>query len=183
MHESSAGNLAMYSSPTTCGWTARQWFALQTRSRHEKMVAQELDVKKIQCYLPLYWSVRQWSDRYKSVLLPLFPGYLFVRVRCEEQLLILETRGVVKILGASSGPTPIPEKEILDLESVVESQIPIQPGAGLLKGQRVRVIRGPLAGVEGVLQDYKKSYRLAVSIKLLGRSVIVEISCQDVVAI
>ena len=183
MHKSFAGNLATYSSPTTCGGTTQQWFALQTRSRHEKMVAQELDVKKVQCYLPLYWSVRRWTDRYKSVLLPLFPEYLFARIHREEQLLILETRGVVKILGGSSGPSPIPEKEILDLETVVESQMPIEPSAGLLKGQRVRVICGPLAGVEGVLQDHKKGYRLAVSVKLLGRSVMVEIACQDIVAI
>ncbi len=183
MYENPTGSPATYHESTVCSRAAEQWFALQIRSRHEKKVARELAAKKVQHYLPLYCSVRQWSDRYKSVQLPLFPGYLFVGISPEEQLLVLETRGVVRILGSSSGPSPIPEQEILNLETVVESQMPIKSHSSLLVGQQVRVIHGPLAGAEGVLQNHKRGYRLAVNVKLLGRSVTVEIASQDVVAV
>ncbi len=182
MHESLAENISVAHFPITSNQAARMWFAVHTKSRHEKMVARELDAKQVQCYLPVYWTARHWSDRSKSVLLPLFPGYLFARICRHEQWLILETRGIARILGGSSGPTPIPEKQILDLEILVESQMPMQPHSGLIAGQRVRVIHGPLTGVEGILQNYKSGHRLAVNVKLLGRSVTVEINACDVVS-
>ena len=183
MHKGLMENILMPQLPSICDQAIGEWFAVHTKSRHEKMVARELQAKQVQCYLPVYWSVRRWNDRRKSVLLPLFPGYLFARICRHDQWLILETRGIARILGGSSGPTAIPEKEIIDLETLVESQMPIQPHSGLIAGQRVRVIRGPLTGVEGILQNYKSGHRLVVNVKLLGRSVMVDIFCQDVVAI
>ena len=183
MREAFTKDLPAQQSPTICSCSTERWFAVLAMSRHEKVVARELNIKRIQHYLPLYWCVRQWSNRRKSVLLPLFPGYLFVRIRRDQQWLVFETRGVAKILGGSSGPTSIPEKEILDLKTVVESQVPMYPRVGLPKGQRVRVTREPLTGVEGVLEEYKNGYRLAVSIKLLGRSILVEIACRDLTPI
>ena len=183
MPETLVENTSTAQFPITSNQVAREWVAVQTKSRHEKMVARELEAKQVQCYLPVHWVVHRWSDRNKSVLLPLFPGYLFARICHHEQWLVLDTRGVVRILGGSSGPTPIPEKEILDLETLVESQMPIQHHTGLIIGQRVRVIHGPLAGVEGILQKCKKGHRLAVTVRLLGRSVTVEINDCDVVSV
>ena len=151
------------------------WFAIRIRSRNEKLVALALHSKGYEVFLPLYASQRHWSDRVKELELPLFPGYLFCRFDVQRRLPILKTPGVIDILGFSKTPAPVDETEIAAIQSIVASRLSAEPWPFLQVGQTVRVERGPLLGMEGIMVALKKPYRLVVSVTLLNRSVAVEI--------
>jgi transcription antitermination factor NusG len=151
------------------------WFAIRVRSRNEKIIASALHSKGYEVFLPLYDSKRRWSDRVKELELPLFPGYLFCRLDIQKRLPILKTPGVIDILGFSKTPVPIDETEIAAIQSIVASRLNAEPWPFLKVGQTVRVERGPLLGLEGILVALKKPYRLVASVTLLNRSVAVEI--------
>jgi transcription antitermination factor NusG len=151
------------------------WFALQTRSRHENLVANQLRGKGYDLFLPVYKSRRRWSDRVKELELPLFPGYLFCRFNPLDRLPILVTPGVIQIVGIGKNPAPVDDAEIGTLQSAVQSGLPRQPWPFLQIGQRVRVTYGPLHGLEGILLSFKGRHRLVFSVTLLQRSVAVEV--------
>jgi len=134
-----------------------------------------LRAKGIEEYLPVYKSRRVWSDRVRELELPLFPGYVFCRINLQARSVVLATSGVVGIAGSENQPIPIDERELAAVRKLVESQSGVEPWPFLRIGQRVRVQRGSLRGVEGILLKVKSSYRLVVSITLLGRSVASEI--------
>ena len=152
-----------------------QWFALVVRSQHEKIVAAALQDKGYEELLPLYSIRRRWSDRMKELMLPLFPGYLFCRFDLNFRLPILVTPGVLQVVGAGKVPLPVDESEITALRSIVNSGLQAEPWPYLKVGQRVRIERGSLEGVEGILTSVKKPSRLVVSVTLLQRSVAVEV--------
>lgn len=152
------------------------WYAIQVRSKFERVASATLSAKGYEEFLPLYNSRRHWSDRLKEVELPLFPGYLFCRFDAQERLLpILTTPGVISIVGAARIPVPIPEQQIDAIRTMICSGLHAQPWPHLAVGSTVVIERGPLAGIEGVTLDVDKRYRLIVSIPLLQRSVAVEI--------
>ena len=151
------------------------WFALQVRSRYENIAAAHLTGKGYECFLPLYKSRRRWSDRFKEVECPLFPGYVFCRLNPLDRLPIRITPGVILIVGQGKTPEPIDETEIAAIQSAVKSGLPSQPYPFLQIGQRVRIDNGPLWGLEGVLLDFKGHNRLVLSVTLLRRSVAVQI--------
>jgi transcription antitermination factor NusG len=151
------------------------WFAIRIRSRNERITASALHSKGYEVFLPLYASKRRWSDRVKELELPLFPGYLFCRMDVQKRLPILKTPGVIDILGISKTPVPVDETEIAAIQSIVASRLNAEPWPYLQVGQTVRVERGPLMGLEGILVALKKPYRLVASVTLLNRSVAVEI--------
>ncbi len=152
-----------------------QWFALRVRAQHEKLVASSLHSKGYEDFLPLYRCRRRWSDRIKEIELPLFPGYVFCRFDVHRRLPILITPDVLLIVGAGKIPVPVDDDEIAALQSVVKSGLQAEPWPFLQVGQRVRIDRGALEGLEGILTEIKKPYRLVVSVTLLQRSVAVEI--------
>ena len=152
-----------------------QWFALQIRSQHEKIVASTLREKGYEEFLPLCQIKRRWSDRVKRLEAPLFPGYVFCRFDVQKRLPILVTPGVRSIVGLGKIPLPIDNSEIAALQSIVKSGLPAEPWPFLKIGQRVRIEQGSLEGLEGILLTPKNSYRLVVSVTLLQRSVAVEI--------
>jgi len=152
-----------------------QWFALQVRSQHEKTVALTLRDKGYEEFFPVCQIKRRWSDRIKRLEAPLFPGYVFCRFDVDKRLAILVTPGVRFIVGIGKIPTPIDASEVVALQSIVKSGLPVEPWPFLEIGQRVRIERGSLEGVEGILLKPKSSYRLVVSVTLLQRSVAVEI--------
>jgi transcription antitermination factor NusG len=152
-----------------------QWFALQIRSQHEKIVASTLREKGYEEFLPLCQIKRRWSDRVKRLEAPLFPGYVFCRFDVQKRLPILVTPGVRSIIGVGKIPLPIDDSEIAALQSIVKSGLPAEPWPFLKIGQRVRIEQGSLEGIEGILLTPKNSYRLIVSVTLLQRSVAVEI--------
>jgi transcription antitermination factor NusG len=151
------------------------WFALQVRSRYENVAAAHLSGKGFECFLPLYKSRRRWSDRFKEVECPLFPGYVFCRLNPLDRLPIHITPGVILIVGHGKTPEPIDETEIAAIQSVIKSGLSSQPYPFLQIGQRVRIDNGPLWGLEGVLQDFKGRHRLVLSVTLLRRSIAVQL--------
>jgi transcription antitermination factor NusG len=151
------------------------WFALHVRRNHERPVALALEGKGYGAYLPLYEKLSQWSDRSKNLRLPLFPGYVFGQFEPTRWLPILTIPGVIRIVTVGSTPQPIPDDEIDCVKSLVASGFSVTPWPFLQVGDAVRVNRGSLSGIEGIMVQFKNQYRLVVSIVLLQRSVAVEI--------
>jgi transcription antitermination factor NusG len=131
--------------------------------------------KEIDEFLPTYKVRRRWADRIKTLDLPLFSGYLFVKLDLERRAAALTIPGVLHLVGAGSVPSPIDDREIAALQALVESQLAVQPWPFLAVGERVRVQEGPLRNVEGIVTEVKGGHRLVVSVTLLQRSVAVEI--------
>jgi transcriptional antiterminator NusG len=152
------------------------WYALQVRPRFEKVVAGLLENRGLETFLPLYRSRRRWSDRMKTVDLPLFPGYLFSRFDAEARLPILTTPGVIGVLGLGKRPVPVHDDDIANVQAIVASGLPACPWPFLECGDPIRIVHGPLRGMEGILVRSDKHERLVVSVKLLQRSVAVDIN-------
>lgn len=151
------------------------WYALQIQSKLGSIACAMLGGKGYEAYLPLYRSRRRWSDRVKQVDLPLFPGYLFCQFDVRERLPILTTPGVISIVGAGKISIPVEDQEIEAIRAILRSGLEAQPWPFLGIGSKVYIERGPLAGVEGIVTNTDKAYRLVVSVSLLQRSVAVEI--------
>jgi transcription antitermination factor NusG len=152
-----------------------EWYALQVRPRCEERVRRHLQGKGYEVFLPTYECRRRWSDRVKSLVLPLFPSYIFSRFDVEKRLPILITPGVDSIVGAGKSPIPVDQKEISAIRSVMNSGIASQPWPYLETGDVVEVDNGPLEGLSGIVLRDKGSDRLVISVTLLRRSVSVEI--------
>ena len=155
--------------------TVRQWFAIRVKSRCEKMVASIARNKGIEEFLPLYYSRRRRPDRFKTVELPLFPGYVFCRLDPQYRLPLLVSPGVLHFVGIGKLPAPIDDEEMSSIQCVLRSGSKVEPWPFLQVGQRVSVEYGPLAGVEGLLIEAHKQHRVVVSVMLLRRSVAAEI--------
>jgi transcription antitermination factor NusG len=151
------------------------WFALRVRSNHERVAAMHLREQGYDEFCPAYKSERQWSDRKKTVERFLFPGYVFCRLNPDDRLPVLMMPGVVKLVGFGAQPAPIPDQEIEHVRTLVGSGLLVTPWPFLSVGQTVVLERGPLAGVEGILQQIKKTFRLVVSVHMLQRSVSTEV--------
>ena len=155
--------------------TGSRWYALTVKPRHEKSASMALRNRGFEEFLPVYRSRRFWSDRIKEIELPLFAGYLFCRFSLGKRAAVLKTPSVTSIVGFGNVPTAIPDKEIGDLKRLAASGLPLQPWPFLKVGQRVRIIRGPVRGVEGIVLKTRDACRVIVSISLLQRSLAVEI--------
>lgn len=157
------------------------WLALYTRHRHEKSVAELLNGKGMVAFLPLYDAVRRWKDRLKHLCLPLFPNYVFVYSRSQnDRGAILSTPGIYDIVRIAGVPAPIPNEEIEAIQRVVEQGLKAEPHPFLKSGDRVRVKSGLLKDVDGILVRKKGFYRLVLSVELLARSISVEVEAADV---
>jgi len=155
--------------------SAFPWFALRVRSNYERIAAMHLRHRGFEEFSPTYTTERQWSDRKKQVDAFLFPGYVFCRLNPNDRLPVLTIPGAVGLVGFGKGPSEIPENEIESVRRMVGSGLLVAPWPFLSAGQTVLIEKGPLAGVEGMLKEVKKTFRLVVSVHLLQRSVSVEI--------
>ena len=158
------------------------WYAVYTRPRHERKVNAHLSQEGITTFLP---EIERWGsrrDRRKRIWYPIFPGYLFINAELsgESRLKVIKTRGVVRILGNKGVPVAIPENQIEAIQRIVDNRKEISPYPYLKKGQIVRVISGPLNGVEGIFISEKNKEKLIISVDILHRSVSVEIEGADV---
>lgn len=164
------------------------WFALQTVSGKEGAVAVILEGKAYEVFLPLYERRRQWADRVKKVLKPLFPGYLFCRVGPEARGRIVTTPGVIRIVGFGNSPARIDDEEVEAIRRITESGLPAEPCPPLREGERVRIEQGPLQGLEGTFVRSGSQHQLVVTVRLLQRAVAVGVdrdwvrSCEDEVS-
>ncbi len=161
-----------------------RWYAVYTKSRHEKRIQQQLDSQSLESFLPLYEAVHRWKDRRVLVRLPVFPGYLFVRmVLPEHRRPVITVPGVVNLVGRPGCPTPIEDHEIEALRLCSARGQSMMPHPYLTVGRLVRVRHGPLADMEGILVRRKGKSRLILSVKLIARAVAIEVDAGDVVAV
>ena len=158
-----------------------RWYAVRTRSRHEKRVHEHLAGRHdIEVYLPLWERRSRWKDRIKRVQVPLFPGYCFARFRSSDRLHVLKASGVVDLVGPGGEPEPIPDAEIDAIRALVGSGLTYEPFPFLAEGMEVEVIRGPLMGVRGRLLRKDRGLRVVLSVRSIRQSVSVEIDAPDV---
>jgi transcription antitermination factor NusG len=162
---------------------AAPWCVAYTRHQHEKSVSEMLEAKGFDVFLPLYESTRRWKDRRKVLLLPLFPSYVFVRGAMDRRLPVLTTPGVHKMICRGERIATVPEEEIEAIRRTLDGDFSVEPHPFLRCGERVRVVRGPLEGVEGILTRKKNLFRLVLSVDMLAQSVSVEIDALDVVPV
>lgn len=156
------------------------WYALQTRSRHEKVVRDQLAAKGIMHLLPLWRKRSVWKDRIKVIEVPLFGGYLFSYFALQDRITVLETIGVARIVGINGKPVPVPDEQIAAVRTMVEQRLPYDPHPYLAEGMRVRIKRGVLAGAEGILITKKQKHRLVISVDLIQQAVAVDVDSVDV---
>lgn len=156
------------------------WYAVWTRSRHEKTVHEQLARKEIEAFLPTIRRWSRWKDRKKLIDWPLFPGYCFVRFDPDNLLPILKCSGVVNIVRVNDEPAPIPEWEIESIRTLVQSELQYDPCPFIKEGMMVGVIHGPLRGVIGRLVRKGSHARLVLSVDLIGKAVSVVVDAADV---
>ncbi len=156
------------------------WYATYTCANHEKRVAAELRVRDVEHFLPLYSSVRRWKDRRVQLELPLFPGYVFVRLALCERLRVVQIPSVVRLVGFGGLPTALPDSELEIMRGGLSQSLRMEPHPFLTAGRRVRITGGPFAGLEGVLKRKKSGLRVVVSLELIQRSVSVDVETADV---
>ena len=153
-----------------------RWYAIRTTARWELLASDELSRRGFETWLPLCRIKRRWSDRIKTLDQPLFPGYLFGRFHLTERVRVLEAPGVRQIVGIGNTPAPISVSELDNLRTLVAAQPLLVPWPYLHAGQRVRIDRGPLTGVQGfVVRAEEGALRIVVSLDLLQRSVAAQI--------
>jgi transcription termination/antitermination protein NusG len=161
-----------------------RWYAVRTRSRHEKQVRAQLAERPgIDVFLPLRERRSRWKDRVKRIQEPLFPGYCFTRFRRADRLRVLKAVGVVGLVGPSGEPEPIPDPEIEAIRTLTGSRLNYEPFPFLAEGTMVEVIRGPLMGVHGRLLRKDRELRVVLSVTLIRQAVSVEIDAADVTPI
>ena len=159
-----------------------RWYALFTKSRQERIASIRLQALDIPFFLPMNDEVHQWSDRKQLVSVPLFPGYLFIHIErlSKKKLHVVNAPGVVGFVGNQSGPLPIPDSEIESIRTMFTRGDKCRPHAFLKEGDRIRMVRGPLSGIEGTLLRSGAKAQLVVSINIIQRSVAVTVSEHDV---
>jgi transcription termination/antitermination protein NusG len=158
------------------------WFAVTTRSRHEKVAATTCHSQGITCFLPMIEEVRHWSDRKQRIASPVFPGYLFVCIERtpEAQVRVLRVPGVADFVKNRQGPMAVAEYELENVRKVLSRGMPVVAHPSLTAGDYVRVIRGPLAGVEGTFVRTGGRSRILISVQLIQQAVAVEVEEADV---
>jgi transcriptional antiterminator NusG len=162
-----------------------QWYALHTRPRHEKLVVQRLTERGVGTFLPIVSEVHRWSDRKKTVQLPLFSCYVFAKFlpNRAERLNVLRVSGVLGLVGSSGEGSPIPDQQIDAVRSLVDGSIPWSPFPFLKIGQRVRIRGGALEGLEGILVARNGNQTLVISIDAIQRSLAVRVEGYQVEAV
>ena len=156
------------------------WYAVHTCANHEKRVASQLVEREVEHFLPLYHSVRRWSDRRVELDVPLFPGYVFVRLELRDRLRVLQIPSVVHLVGFGGLPVALPDTEMEIMRSGLSQSLRAEPHPFLTVGRRVRITGGAFAGLEGILKKKKGSLRAVVSLTLIQRSVALDVDVADV---
>ena len=165
--------------PTVVSDAKPKWYAAYTCSRHEKKVNEQLGTRNIESYLPSFTARNRWKDRYVQLQLPLFPGYVFVRLLLSERLRVLEIPGVVRLVSFGGTPVPLPDEQIVSLQHLLSNKLPFEPYPYLHAGVRVRIRSGALQGLEGIIVREKRRTRFIVSVDLVMRSIAAEVQGID----
>jgi transcription antitermination factor NusG len=172
------GEISLMAQPPAL--SSKNWFAVYTTCRHEKRVAHHMEQRQIEHFLPTYRTHHRWKDGTRAVLdLPLFPGYVFVRINLQDRVGVLEVPGVLSMIGTAKQPAPLPELEVEALRTGLDPT-KAEPHPLLTVGQRVRIRRGALAGVEGIVVRKKSGLQVVLTLSLLMQSIAIEVSGEDV---
>lgn len=169
-------NVCMTLSPSSA-----KWYALTVRHQHERQTERLLKSQGWETLVPLYKSKRQWSDRWKEIELPLFAGYVFCRFSLNERVRVEDTPGVAQVVKFNGQAAAIEAVEIEGIQTMLAAKVGLSPWPYLKVGDRVRVERGPLRGLEGTLLRDGDAVRLVVSVEMLQRSVAAEVDPDAVV--
>jgi len=156
------------------------WYAVYTCANHEKRIAAELTQRSVENFLPVYSSVRRWKDRRVTLDLPLFPGYVFVRLALRDRLRVVQIPSVVRLVGFGGVAAALPETEMEIVRAGLSRGLRAEPHPFLTVGRRVRITGGPFAGLEGILKQKRSGLRVVVSLELIQRSVAVDVDAADV---
>ena len=159
------------------------WYAVRTRSRHEKIASQQLQTRGIETFLPVVTQTHRWSDRKKQVEVPLFSGYTFVRLAYssnEQRIQVLQTHGVAGFVGVQRTGVAIPDNQIEDIRTLLSNKVDMKTHSFLKVGQRVRVRGGALDGVQGILVSHSGERSLVISLEPIERSLSIRVEGYDV---
>lgn len=157
------------------------WYAGCTSARHEKRVAEHLAQRGIEHFLPLYETIHRWNNGRHKVQLPLFPGYVFVKIALRDRLRALEIPGFARFVSFNAQPFPLPEADICRMREALSKDVLAEPYPYLTSGTQVEVCAGPLQGMCGILLRRQNKYRVVISVDLIMRSMVVEVAAADVV--
>jgi transcription antitermination factor NusG len=155
------------------------WYALYTRSRYEKKVDYLLKEKGITTYLPLTEVYHCWSDRHKLVLLPLFSCYVFVFIALRDRFKVLQTDGVIKLVSFNRKPASIPDGQIDAIKQIMNEKLNVDYADFFTPGKKMRIVQGPLKGVEGTLIHKNNKNRLVIAIDGIKQALSIEIDYRD----
>ena len=158
----------------------RDWYALQTRARFERRICQQVQAKHQEAYVPVPGQRRRWSDRYQTVEMPLFPGYVFVRAMSDpaDRLAVLQTKGAYAFVTFKEVTARIPDQQISDLRRIESQNTSWSPYPFLKSGQRVRICGGCLDGLEGIFVA-ERGKQLVISIEPMERSIAIDVGAYD----
>jgi transcription antitermination factor NusG len=159
------------------------WYAGYTASRHEKRVAEHFAQRGVEHFLPLYETIHRWNNGRHRVQLPLFPGYIFVRIALRDRLRVIEVPGFVRLVGFNSLPHPLPEADINKMKEALNKGVLAEPYPYLTVGTRVEIRNGPMQGMTGILLRRQNKCRVVISIDLIMRSMAVEVEASDLVPV
>ncbi len=167
------------------GAETENWYALHTRPRHEKLVVQRLTERGVETFLPIISEVHRWSDRKKTVQLPLFSCYVFAKFlpKRTERLNVLRVSGVLGLVGSQGEGTPIPDGQIDAVRALIDGELPWSAYPFLKIGQRVRIRGGALEGLEGILVSRNGNQTLVISVDAIQRSLAVRVEGYQVEAV
>jgi transcriptional antiterminator RfaH len=152
-----------------------RWYAISVRSRHEKRTEKDLAGKGVEVFLPLIEEIHVWSDRKKKVIEPLFRGYVFVRSDLRNRVDILQTVGVVNFVSNNGRPSPVPDQQIDWVKKVAMHPMSIRRESYIDVGERVRIARGPFAGLEGIIMRQKGNTRVLIAVEAILQAVSIEV--------
>jgi transcription antitermination factor NusG len=161
-------------------YVEKHWYAAYTCANRERRVAAELETRVVEHFLPQYRSVRRWKGRRVCLDLPLFPGYVFVRLALRDRLQVLKIPGIVRLVGFNGLCAALPDAEIEALRERLSRQLQAEPYPYLTVGRHVRIRSGPFQGTEGILVRHRGKFRLVLSLDLIMRSIAVEVDAADV---
>ena len=154
----------------------KNWIAVYTKSRHEQIVVNELSKKNIESYCPMFKERRQWSDRKKWVHFPLFRSYVFANIEINENIYVLQTIGVNKIVKFQEKISIIPDQVIDNIKNIIEGGYNVEQADYFIKGDEVRIVSGPLKGLDGVVLDLRGANKIIIKIEAIQQAFSVEIS-------
>ena len=156
-----------------------KWYAVFTLPQNEKSAARQLAMREVETFLPTYETVKVWKNRQRvRTVLPLFPTYLFARIDCRQRRRVLESPGVIHIVGSSRAHVPIPDAEIDWLRAGMREKT-LEPFHDLVVGKKVRIKTGSMEGVEGVLVRKGNGLKFVLSLKLINQHAAIEIGAED----